>query len=390
MLAGCAASPPPPPPPSVWGDVVVAGTTEQTSAPALIAAGERTTLAWVGAGGAGVHHDAVAILNGSISPVVTLPLPPVSPRNSRLFPAASVRNGHLLWLDVDNDGVSQLFTALVDESLGIFRGPLAVSESGALCFDGFRRQDGGVDVLWASVDDTLHGATIDPGGRVLRVRELMDNAGCPAVTRTFDAPYVLWQSDDALFAGRFVGAGLLDVLAVAEAPAYGEADRIRELRAGSDGTRLYTFWNISRADSTDETWFTGGLPGEMWPAPRRLTVTPDETARFDTTLNTGITFTATESANGFMTAWAAPLRGVTGVLPVAAEINGDRLSIIYLQNGAVVGYQEVLPARPLLGSPELQLDTDRHLYLTWGEPTEVGPAQMKLTSTRDLLSENVR
>ncbi|MEO1441730.1 MAG: hypothetical protein AAFV33_15130, partial [Chloroflexota bacterium] len=112
----------------------------------------------------------------------------------------------------------------------------------------------------------------------------------------------------------------------------------------------------------------------------------DETARYHTTLNTGITFAATESAGGFTAAWTAPLRGVTGVLPVAAEVNGDRLSILYLQGGAVVGYQEVLPTRPLLGSPELQLDTDRHLYLAWSEPTDVGAARMKLTSTRDLLS----
>ncbi|MEO1444010.1 MAG: hypothetical protein AAFV33_26665, partial [Chloroflexota bacterium] len=246
LLAGCAAQPPPPPPPSVWGDVIVAGTTEQINAPGMVAATERTTLTWIGADSAGIHHDAIAIQNGSITPVITLPLPPISPRNSRLFPAASVRNGHLLWLDVDGNGVSQLFSGVVDETLGVFRGPLDVTEGGALCFDGFQRQDGGVDVLWADADNMLHSATIDPSGRVLRVRELLADAGCPAVTRTFDAPYVLWQHDETLLVGRFVGAGLLDVTAAVQAPVVQNADRVRELRAGSDGTTLYAFWNINR------------------------------------------------------------------------------------------------------------------------------------------------
>ncbi|MEL6151065.1 MAG: hypothetical protein AAFR56_15680, partial [Chloroflexota bacterium] len=70
LLAGCAAQPPPPPPPSVWGDVIVAGTTEQINAPGMVAATERTTLTWIGADSAGIHHDAIAIQNGSITPVI--------------------------------------------------------------------------------------------------------------------------------------------------------------------------------------------------------------------------------------------------------------------------------------------------------------------------------
>jgi hypothetical protein len=167
-------------------------------------------------------------------------------------------------------------------------------------------------------------------------------------------------------------------------PALRNADRLRSLRAGSDGERLYAFWNINRADGTDETWFASGLPENEWANPRRLTAAPDETMRFDTTLNTGITYAASESAGGLQAAWAAPIRGITGVLPVAAEVNSDRLSMIYLQNGGVVGYQEILPVRAMLGVPELQLDVNRHLYLAWAEPTDVGAAQIKVTSTRDL------
>ncbi len=388
-LAACITQPVPPAPPSVWGDVVTVGTVQQTSAPGLVALPQRVTLSWVGATGAGVHHDVVTLLGNRVTPVVTLPLPPTAPRHSRLLPIDDSNNHHLLWLDLDDTGRPQLFGAVIDETLGVFRGPVAVSERGARCYDAFTSANGSLRVMWLTDDPAepdLTDVEIDNTGLVLR-RVVMNanSAGCPVAVPTLDERYLLWETANDLHLARYTSGYLTDEMIVSQRPTLFDGDRLRSLRGGSDGDYVYAFWNITRAGGVDETWYTRGRPDDPnWPAPIRLTALPSETESFVTTFNTGQTAAASEGVGGAVLAWAAPLRSVTDVLPVAVEINGGALGVVYLQGGAVVGVQQVIATRPLLGAPELQTDQNRHLYLAWTEPSDLGAAQLRVTATRAL------
>jgi hypothetical protein len=213
--------------------------------------------------------------------------------------------------------------------------------------------------------------------------------GCPAAAETFDRRYVLWARDGALYAAQFLNGTVSTPRRVGEMPTLFDGDRLRGLQAGSDGARLYAFWNITRANGNDETWFTSGAPGaDTWQPPRRLTVAPEVGTSFETTFNTGRTaVAASERVDGMAAAWAAPLRTPNAPLPVAVQVNREALGVVYLQAGEVVGWQRVVSTSPLLGAPELQTDRDRHLYLAWSAPLDIGTAQMQVTATRRL-SEN--
>jgi hypothetical protein len=392
--AGCTAhTEDAPAPPSVWGDVVTVGTAPQTDAPGMVALPQRVTLAWVGATGAGVHHDVAAVLADQVTPVVTLPLPPRAPRSSRLFPLGNSNNHHLLWLDLDENGTPQLYSALIDETLSVFRGPVRVSEASARCYDAFTQANGSLRVVWLTsdpADPDLHDVEIDNTGRVLR-RVLMNavGGGCPVAVPTLDERYLLWGTANNLHLTRYTSGYLTDEMTVSRTPTLFDGDRLRSLRGGSDGAVVYAFWNITRAGGADETWYTAGQPTDPdWPAPIRLTALADDAEPFETTFNTGRTAAASEGLSGPGLAWAAPLRGVTEVLPVAVEINGSALGVVYLRGGAVVGVQQVIATRPLLGVPELQTDRDRHLYLAWAAPSDVGGAQIRLAATRPLRRES--
>ncbi len=368
------------------------GTAEQTSAPALLANPERVTAAWVGTTETGVQQDAAAIVGGVQTPVVTLPLPPTFPHRSELFPAAGQNNAHLLWLDIDGENTSQLYTAVIDETLGVFRGPVVVSQDGTACYDAFADPDGTLHTVWYGGEGGTRGfrtAVIEPTGLLVRRQEFPPGGGCPTAVQTLRGRYVLWIADGNLHTAPFFNGFVSTTRQVGQVPTLRDSDRLRSLRGGSDGDRVYAFYNITRADGTDETWFASGTPErpETWNAPRRLTVIPDAGTGFETTLNTGQTFAATEGVGGRSAAWVAPMRGVTGVLPVAAEVQtqaGTTLAVIYLQDGDVVGTQQIAPVRPLLGTPALRIDRDRHLYLAWSEPSDIGAAHLRITATRQL------
>jgi hypothetical protein len=391
LLAACApAAVTPAPSASVWGAVLEAAQAEQTNAPALAVTNERATLAWVAADADGVHQDARALVDGRLSPTVILPLPPVAPRNSTLAPSTGDAL-HLLWLDLDPNNTAQLYSALIEDSLGVFRGPQQVSELGGRCYATAPGPDGALRVVWQDgslLQPTLHSATIEQTGLIIAQQPLIRTDGCPAAAATLDATYALWVDNGQLVVAELVMSGLLGDRVVADMPSITVGDRLRALQAGSDGERLYVFWNITRADGSQETWYTTGMPDdETWPEPRRVRFDVDETTSFDTTLNTGTTFAAGPSDNGLAAAWAAPLRGVTTVLPVATWAEGA-LGVLYFDDGEVVGYQRVVEVSSLLGPPTLHLDQDRHLYLGWAEPQTVGAAALRLTTTRPLFQSN--
>lgn len=379
---------PAPPLTSTWGAVVTVGTAEQTRAPAMAAVKDRVTLAWIGASEAGVHQDIAAVQGGSQSAVITLPLPPTFPRDSRLFPAAGERNVHLLWLDVDSAGNPQLYSAVVDETLTLFRGALPVSVAGGRCFDGFSQPDRALWAVWYGGSDAapaLYSAYIDPTGLILRRQYMRLGGGCPVAVATFSGRYLLWMRGDDLYAAPFRNGAISEPRIVGEMPALFDGDRLRSLRGGSDGTRLYAFWNITRANGDHETWLASGTPDTItWDKPRRLVIAPDANTPFETTFNTGKTAAASGAVGGINAAWASPLRTVNDPLAVAVQVDNVALGVVYLRGGDAVGWQRVVSTNPLLGAPELQTDVNRHLYLAWSEPLDTGVARMQVTSTRHL------
>jgi hypothetical protein len=381
---------------STWGDVITLATAEQSDAPALHAAQDRVTLSWIGADDSGVHQDIRAIGNQRLSQTVVLPLPPTFPRNSRLFTATRDPRLHLLWLDVDDDGTSQLHSALIDETMSVFRGQLQVSESGARCFDAFSLADGQLWAVWANTDfqtPVLYSANIEQTGLVLRVQEMAPVSACPVAVQTASSNFVLWQDTDGLMLARFLNGRLETSRRIADVPLLGEGDQMMSFRAGADAEWIYAFWNITRADGSDETWFTAGqLVSDLWESPILLQLTIDADISYTTTYNSGQTWAAQPDDEGLRAAWAAPLPGVTSILPVAiytenVEQPGGAIGVVYFEDGRVAGYQWVVDVRGLLRAPRLTTDRDRHLYLAWSEPTDTGPAQIRLTATRRLLPD---
>jgi len=375
--------------PSAWRPPLTVGVAEQRRAPAMAVSADQVTFAWVGASESGVHQDIVAIRGGQITPAVTLPLPPTFPRDSQLIPAGGEYNYHLIWLDVDGQGTAQVYTAVIDRTLGVFRGVLPVSERGARCFDTFANPDNSLWVVWQShTDDTLHTAYIDPSGRVLRTQALGAAQGCPSTASTSEARYLAWPQQGQIYIAAFSGSGNMQPpQAVVASPSLGDADRLRGVSVAGSADRLYVFWNITRANNVDESWFASGTLLGTWEPPQRLVLSSDEATPYATTYNTGPAYAAQQRWEGQQVAWADPLRIASDVLPVAAEIDGNKIGVLYFEAGRVAGYQPVAPTGSLLGTPRLASDRDRFLYLIWSDPQETGAAHFNVSATKTLLED---
>jgi len=307
-----------------------------------------------------------------------------------LFQGGQPSSMHLLWLDTDAFNQPQLYNALIDDSLSVFRGPIQVSDSSARCYDVLTDSSGSLWAIWSGdsiSNPALYSGLIDGSGLNLRIQEMLKGSGCPATVRTETAQYILWTDETAqLQIGTFLNGRLLNPHSVVASPQLNTGDTTRSLLAGSDGIWIYVFWNIKRVDGVDETWFTTALPdSDSWQPPQQLRVQVDESTTFETTYNTGDASAAALSESGIPLAWATPLPDVSTVLPVAVESNGDSLAVIYLSDGEIAGYQHITATAGLFGEPELKADRNRHLYLSWSEQTPVSAADMRITSTRQLL-----
>jgi hypothetical protein len=357
---------------------------EHIDAPTLSVQNGQITAAWVGADDSGVHHDTRAYADGQLSPTVVLPLPPIFPHSSRLVAAGGRDSNHLLWLDLDRQGVSQLYSALIDGNFGVYRGPLAVSTTGAVCFDLLPQADGTVWVIWRGGDGqnpTVHTALLEQTGLRLQAQQVMTTRGCPQLVSTYNGDYAVWEHNDSLLVGRFLSGRIANIEAVGALPPTDTDTLRRPLLVGSDGEQLYAFWNITRADGSDQTWYTSGQADAPWSAPAPLAFATDENNSIDTTLNSGNVSAATSGTTHTAT-WAAPARQLLPILPVAVQVNGGTLGVLYFDAGAIVGYQRVIDVPTLLGVPALVVDSDRHLTLAWSEPLPFGASALNFTTTR--------
>lgn len=386
----------PTPPQSLWGEIITVGQTEQSDAPAMLVTPTQVVTAWIGSDKDGVHQDIRLITPGGISARDVLPLPPVHPYAQEVFPALD--NGlHFLWLDQDGDSQeTRLFSAFVrpygldaPRPARVERGPIRVTDKQTLRYAAISNDDLSLWVVWSGgllAEPSLYAQQIDAISRPRQVRMLVNDGDYPALIRANDGTvYLFWQATAGQVYRATLGDGVLkDVQAITTAPPWGQGDRLINLSAGLDADTGYVFWNLVRADGTAETWVASGGLTATWQAPTRLGIQWTSKTTFQTGFNSGIVYPAQVGSQ--MVSWAAPSAGQSVVLPVAAQAGTGLLVMLYLRGGQPVGYQEITPlANPMVGIPEVTTDRDRHVYLAWSQPTDVGYADLRVTSTKVLV-----
>ncbi|NWG16270.1 MAG: hypothetical protein HXY41_06505 [Chloroflexi bacterium] len=385
LAAGCAAAAPEP---AVGWPAVTVGQAEQSAAPALWADAEGVMLAWVGADETGIHQDARTIIPGGLTAAVVLPLPPTRPYGQQLSAAAG-SDRHLLWLDADAEGQNRLYAAVITGALAVKRGPTPVSAQITRRYAILPNGDG---TLWVvsggglAAEPGLYAHFLDPAGRPRQENPapIVTNADWPSFIQWGDgAAELFWRqpSDGTVKHAPFaVETGTLGSPAPLTTLNLAAGDRLDNLSAARDHTHGYLFANITHADGERETRFAGGEAGAAdWGEMRRLgiAVTTDHT--FAVSFNAGAVMAAGTGARWL--SLAAPAAGDFESLPVAV-MAGDDLGIVYFQGGQPAGFQIIAPDANLIGTPALQADRERFLYLAWAQPTAAGTAALRLASLR--------
>jgi len=378
--------------PSAWGTVITLGEAEQQSAPALWVNRPHVISAWVAASDEGVRQYLRAYTPpDALSGLAFLPIPPVFPHQQTLIPAGDDDTAHLFWLDAAQRNIDnglRLWGDIVTTDLARIRAEIPLSDDVTYHYDAIELPDGDAQIIWSAgnpAEPTLFTRQVDGRGRPRTVRTLAPDADWPTLlTRADGRIAVYWLSPSQGTVGRVIiaddntTAPEILMQSVYLAP----GDHLLGFEVGQDQTHTYLFWTVRRAGGLVETWFsTSPIEADQWSDPTSLAIdlTPD--SEFVTGFNGGDGVAATDGTTPVL--WSMPLAGRFDVLPLAAQV-ADGLGLLYLQAGEVVGYQRVvILAEPgLIGFPSLQVDRDRHLYLTWAQPVPSSPATLKLTTTR--------
>jgi hypothetical protein len=381
LFAACQTNPPPASR-SAWGEVFTIAQAPQSNAPAIWADPSHLVAAWTGSDSAGVHQDMRLWAENKFSPITVLPLPPTHPYAQSLVTGYE-NNLHLFWLDEAANGMTQVFSALLDSQLSVERGPTPVSEALALRYAVAPGEAGRAWVAWsggALQEPILYLQSLDETGRPQPPQALASNADYPALGDAGDGILLLfWLERGQLMRAVIANGAVVERSALTSAVYLGDGDRLRGLSAGLDSTHAYVFWNITRASSGDETWLaSGSITASSWSAPEPLGAQVLANLAFDTGFNTGIVNTA-HSGETPLT-WATPLSGRYETLPAAVQ-SPNGLAVIYFQSGAIRGYQDIFSDTILIGIPALTTDHDHHLYLAWSQPSPTGVANLLFTTT---------
>ena len=386
LLAGCTSAPPPPPG-SMWGDVLIIAQAEQGAAPALWDDGQQLTAAWVGADDAGIHHDARQIsADGALVPSLILPLPPTRPHQQTLLPASDGQL-HLTWIDANAAGENRLYSALLNRDLSIERGPVEVSSAPTYAHAVLPAAGGGLWAAWSGgllAEPILYLQAIDPAGRPLPPIELAADAHFPALTAVSGAQLLFWISGDGqVMRARLADGVLLESAVITSAPYLDPSDRLDGMVAGADTSHAYLFWNITRAGSTHETWFSAAAHADRgWSPPRPLTLVVNPDVVYQTGFDAPTAHSARLADTGGLSArWATPAMISSSALPVGLETD-EGLAVVWFEAGEAAGYQRVIADVRLIGPPALLADARDALTLAWSQPHTDRPADLSLTSTR--------
>ena len=341
---------------------------QQADAPALAMSSGQWVAAWIGADDRGVHQDARRLTDQDLSPTVTLPLPPTHPYGQQLFPGDS-GSTHLLWLDADETGNTNLYSALLASDLTVERGPVSVSEGLALNFSAVPDDAGGLWTVWSGgllAETTLYLRRIDAAGRPLLDKiATASNADDPALVETTDGQvWLFWLAGGQLMRQRIDQADT-SAQALTGAVNLAAGDRLINVSAALDASTAYFFWNITRSNGVNETWWTAGsLVADTWRQPVRFTNTAGVALR-----------------------WTVPLAGQNQTQRAAVE-SAAGLGIVSLRDGAVVDYKTVRPGERLIGLPSLAEDAAGNLNLAWSAPGDTN-ANLQLITLENIEKKTV-
>lgn len=377
---------------SAWGEVYRLGAAEQRTAPTIWPETSRVVTAWVGTDPeANTPVQTIrAVAPNILSETLPLPIPPVYPHDQHLFPAAR-DHFHLLWRDAAWDNRSAgtgLQGALLTPEFVPQRGQTTLIEAPVYQWAAASDVERGLFLVWSGglrAEPELYLRYIDPIGRPRTELQLVDAADWPMATTTNDGlSWLFWQNlhDNGLYMAQLTQTGLSEPLALTEWIRLASGDRLDKAVVGLDATHAYVIWTVVRADQSVEIWFASGLlTGENWQSPSRLGVEVLPEGDFTTGFNTG---NAQQAISGeAWLRWSDAITGQYGVLALAAQVD-DALGVVYLQSGAIVGYQQIVPlAEPgLLDAPSIRADNNLHLHLAWALPRQDAPADFLFTMTR--------
>jgi hypothetical protein len=381
LLAACTNAPSQ----SAWGEIHSIAQAEQSAAPALWLSETMLHAVWIGADERGVHQNARTL--GQVnSDVITLPLPPVHPHSQTLLPAAA-GNAHLLWLDADESGETRLYSALVNTSMAILRGPTVISTAATYRYIALPQPNGGLTVIWSgghAAEPALYAQTVDFESRPNNPRRLISDADYPMLLRGEDGTYrLLWLAPrtQRIFEATLLANGaLLPPTAILTQVRIGNGDWLMNMGAQQDATHTYIFWNILRADGAHETWYARGADsGGAWSQPAPLLIDLTSNAPYESGYNGGGAQAAQAGATPII--HTSTLAEASERLVIAAQINGG-LHLVYFESGDIRGQQRVVADAPILAPPLLMADANRDFILAWAQPNLGEPASLLYTSTR--------
>lgn len=393
LLVACtpAATPEPSPTPtdtprtSTWGTIEQVAQAEQGAGPVLFALDDNLFFAWTGA------EENEARLYGwrPGGTAHILALKAYYPFDVSLFDAG--RSRLMLWLDrAETSPDLNLLTGIVSVDAVAEFGPYPVSNLPTRRYSAVQLPGGLVRVVFSSgmgLQSSLYLNHVDRGARAQSPQGLRPNADYPAlVLDSGGTVHLYWLENEGqdVYSARFDESStpptLIAINHLTSTP-ISVGDAIADFNVAFDETHAYLFWTVQHMDGRQEVRIASGAIGATsYPPPRPFGILPSSDTAIQTTFNSGYVYTASET-NAVAVSWANPLTGQHSILPVAVN-QGTQLGVAYFRDGTLMGYQDVVESGALIGIPAIATERNRHLYLTWAEPTLEGYANLYLTTTR--------
>jgi hypothetical protein len=374
-------------PRSAWGKIQTIGQASYAPAPNIVVDNGDVVVSWVGEDDERVFQALRRWRNGQLDEIAIPVLDSFAPFEQHIFPAD--QDGlHLLWLDRDFDSERiQLFSAYLDNTLTTIIAPDSISDQQVTHYTAINGIEDALWVVWSGdllAELSLHVIRIDGLGRPMFPERLTLDGDYPVFAKTLgNQVYLFWisQVNQRVMRAEFMDGELQNTRAISRLPDRASSDRLAEFSVMFDRTHQYLFWNITREDGHAETYIsTSPIHSDDVSTPQVFTISVDNNHTIQTGFNSGIVSTAV-SAGSTVLSWARPLNEASDILPITVQ-NGNSIGVVYMQGGAIIGYQSLSETGRLLASPQITTDRDRHLYVTWSQPTPYGVADLNFTTTR--------
>jgi hypothetical protein len=368
---------------STWGQVQRITQAEQADAPALLPRTDDILLVWTGTDA----NEARLYAQSQTGIQRILALKAYHPYSVTLFDGG--QTVMMLWQDrLDNDESSHLLSATFSMDAVAERDVLSVSRQGIRRYSAAQVADGTIRTVYSTsegIRSHLYFNHVDLQARPQQPQLLRQNADYPALVVAGGSNlYLYWiENERDIYTARInelAGTGaLVDVRWLMQLDLE-TGDALDNFSVVFDESYAHLFWNIQRADGGhDVLYATGHVLNGIYSAPQPFGIL-QENVTVETSYNSGVVYRA-QLATANFASWAMPLAGQHSTLPVAVQ-QENWLGVAYFQDGAMMGYQDVLESGTLIGIPAIGTERNRNLYLAWSEPTTQGYANLFLTTSR--------